>query len=142
MLEAHVLFGHEVGITDVVVIFAAITYVVSVMKDWRPIRTLRRENADLRSMLTELERKYEDLSKRYELLEKTRDFQASLAPVATLVEHGLTVSTEERKRIMDAIEQHEQRETKAWREITAGLGANTRVLEHLAAGLEGRNGHG
>lgn len=142
-VTAHVLFGHEVGITDVIVITGVVAYIASQVRDFRPIRTLRRENADLRAMhdalegkYNELSRRYDDLAHRYGLLEKSRDFQASLAPLAASIEHAFEISTQERGRILAMVEQHETREQEAWKEITSGLASLTSVLTAVATTLD------
>jgi len=121
--------------TTVVLLFVALGYVVSLVRDWRPIRTLRQENADLRAALADLQSKYDDLEKRYATIEKSRDFQSAFEPLARAIDKARTDSSQEHAKLLDAFAAHERSEEQAWTEITRGLAANTSALAALAAGI-------
>jgi biopolymer transport protein ExbB/TolQ len=116
-------------------IFIAIAYIVSLVRDWRPIRTLRDENKELRRELNKLQAKYADLEKKYDELGKSRDFQAAFEPIIRSIDQARDAASHEHKDLHAAFVQHEQREAQAWSEITRGLAANTSVLAALAAGI-------
>lgn len=121
--------------TSLVVLFIALGYVVSLVRDWRPIRTLRQENSDLRASLADLQRKYTELEQKYTAIEKSRDFQSAFEPLARAIDKAHTESLAEHERLLAAFMDHERREEKAWTEITRGLAANTSALGALAAGI-------
>lgn len=125
----------HVGASEIVLVFIGLAYVVSLVRDWRPIRTLRQENSDLRTALTELQRKYDDLEKRHLMLEKSRDFQAAFEPLARAIDQMRADSGQEHEKLLTAFADHEQREAGAWSEITRSLAANTSALAALAAGI-------
>ena len=127
-----VINGH---LGDFALLLIGLAYVISLLRDYRPIRALRDENADLRAAFTDLQRKYDDLEGRYKLLEQSRDFHASFEPLTHTIEQARADGTRERAKLLEALEAHEVREERAWAEITRGLAANTAVLGTLAAGI-------
>jgi biopolymer transport protein ExbB/TolQ len=124
--------GH---VGDFALLLVALAYVVSLVRDWRPIRALRDENKDLRTAFTELQRKYDDLEKRYIAIEKSRDFQAAFEPLARAIDQARADSSHEHERRLTAFSALEERSEQAWTEITRGLAANTSALGALAAGI-------
>jgi hypothetical protein len=127
---------------DWVPVFLVVAYIVSLVRDWRPIRSLRDENRDLRSALDEqskrydaLERKYEDLAAKYATLEKSRDFSSAFQPLAAAIDRSRVDATSEHEKMLAAIDSLERRSEEAWSEIARGLAANTAVISTLAAGI-------
>ena len=51
--------GH---VGDVALLLVGVAYVVSLFRDWRPLKTLREENAQLRAAFNDLQAKYDDLA--------------------------------------------------------------------------------
>lgn len=129
-------------IYDWVPVFLVAAYVVSLVRDWRPIRSLRDENRDLRASLEEqskrydaLEKKYDDLAGKYAVLEKSRDFASAFEPLSHAIERSRKDANAEHERMLSAIDAIERRSEEAWGEITRGLAANTAVISTLAAGI-------
>lgn len=129
-------------IYDYVPLFLVAAYVVSLIRDWRPIRSLRDENRDLRATLDEqtkrfaaLEKKYDELASKYALLEKSRDFSAAFEPLAHAIERSRQDANTEHEKMLAAIDGMERRSEEAWAELTRGLAANTAVISTLAAGI-------
>lgn len=101
---------------DLVIGAAAIGYVVSLIKDWRPIRTLRTENRDLRQELEKAQKTIADDGKKIEALEaKVADLEKK-----TDYEVYAERSARDHKAILDAVN-----------EQTRQLHANTVALEFL-----------
>jgi len=129
-------------IYDWVPVFLVAAYIVSLVRDWRPIRSLRDENRDLRATLDEqgkrfaaLEKKYDELSSKYAALEKSRDFSAAFEPLSRSIEKSRTDANSEHVRMLAALDSLERRSEEAWAEIARGLAANTAVISTLAAGI-------
>lgn len=129
-------------IYDWVPVFLVAAYIVSLVRDWRPIRSLREENRDLRSSLEEqskrydaLEKKYDDLAGKYAVLEKSRDFSSAFQPLAAAIDRARHDSNTEHERMLAVIDGLERRSEEAWAEIARGLAANTAVISTLAAGI-------
>lgn len=130
------------NIYDWIPVFLVVAYIVSLVRDWRPIRSLREENRDLRSALDEqskrydaLERKYEDLASKYALLEKSRDFKSAFDPLAQALDKHREAANAEHTRMLAALDAIERHSEEAWAEIARGLAANTAVISTLAAGI-------
>ena len=129
-------------IYDWVPVFLVAAYIVSLVRDWRPIRSLRDENRDLRATLEEqskrfasLEKKYDELSSKYAALEKSRDFSAAFEPLAHAIDKTRADANSEHVRMLAALDSLERRSEEAWAEIARGLSANTAVISTLAAGI-------
>lgn len=129
-------------IYDWVPVFLVVAYIVSLVRDWRPIRSLRDENRDLRAALDEqskrfaaLETKYEELARKYALLEKSRDFTTAFEPLARAIEKSREDANSEHVRMLAALDTLERNSEEAWAEIARGLAANTAVISTLAAGI-------
>lgn len=127
MIIAH----SNVSLTDFVLILVAIGYVTMLLKDWRPIKSLRAENKELRSdcerIQGELEqerRKYTDLEHRYDELKKTRDISVAIESITNLIASATKQMESEHLRLVDSM-----------REIEKGLASNTTALTALAARL-------
>jgi phage shock protein A len=125
----------HVGASEIVLFFLGLAYVVSLVRDYRPIRALREENRDLRVALGELQRKYDELEKKYVTLEKSRDFQSAFEPLSRAIDKARSDGSHEHEKLLTAFSEHERREEQAWAEITRGLAANTAALGALAAGI-------
>ena len=61
------------SLTDYVVVAGVIAYIVSLAKDWRPIRTLRAENRELRLMLATATDRIKELEQKIVLLQNATD---------------------------------------------------------------------
>lgn len=129
-------------IYDWVPVFLVAAYIVSLVRDWRPIRSLRDENRDLRATVEAqskrydaLEKKYDDLAGKYAALEKSRDFSSAFEPLSHAIEQSRKDANAEHERMLAAIDAIERRSEEAWSEITRGLAANTAVISTLAAGI-------
>ena len=129
-------------IYDWVPVFLVAAYIVSLVRDWRPIRSLRDENRDLRSALDEqtkrynvLEKKFDDLASKYALLEKSRDFASAFEPLSRAIDQSRKDANAEHERMLAAIDGIDRRSEEAWSEIARGLAANTAVISTLAAGI-------
>lgn len=129
-------------IYDWVPVFLVVAYVVSLVRDWRPIRSLRDENRDLRASLEEqtkrfnaLEKKYEELAGKYAALEKSRDFTAAFQPLSAAIDRSRADANTEHEKMLAALDSLERRNEEAWAEIARGLAANTAVISTLAAGI-------
>lgn len=128
--------------TGLALLFIAMAYAISLLRNWRPIRALRDENSDLRATIVELqrangdlERKYTELEHKYQTLEKSRDFQTAFDGALRAIDQTRADSTHEHERMLAALSALEERSEKAWTEITRGLAANTSALGALAAGI-------
>lgn len=128
--------------TAIALLFIAIAYAVSLLRNWRPIRALREENSDLRATVAQLqhsngvlEKKYADLEHKYEILAKSRDFQSAFDGAMRAIDQTRADSTHEHERMLAALVALEERSEAAWTEITRGLSANTSVVAALAAGI-------
>ena len=129
-------------IYDWVPVFLVVAYVVSLVRDWRPIRSLRDENRDLRASLEEqskrfaaLETKYDELSRKYAALEKSRDFSSAFQPLSAAIDRSRADANAEHEKMLAAIDVLERRSEEAFTEISRGLAANTAVISTLAAGI-------
>ena len=129
-------------IYDWVPVFLVAAYVVSLVRDWRPIRSLRDENRDLRASLEEhskrydaLEKKYDELAGKYAALEKSRDFSSAFQPLSVAIDRSRKDANSEHERMLSVIDSLERRSEEAWAEIARGLAANTAVISTLAAGI-------
>ena len=129
-------------IYDWVPVFLVAAYIVSLVRDWRPIRSLRDENRALRAALDEqtkrynaLEKKFDELAGKHAVLEKSRDFAAAFEPLAHAIERSRKDANSEHERMLKAIDGIDRRSEEAWAEIARGLAANTAVISTLAAGI-------
>lgn len=113
MIVASLPFGFTA--TEFVVIAGAIAYVVSLARDWRPVRTLRAENRDLRQMLEVAEKKISALEAQVKSLEKATDLSAVVA------EHAKIAAVLERV-------------VKRLDSLDGAVHANTAVIEAVARG--------
>src|SRR4051812_694073 len=93
----------------------ALAYAVSLIKDWRPIRTLRTENRQLRSDLSTAEAKIQALESEVRTLQKATD---------------LTVLQEEHRKIAEVLE----RVSKHLDSLDHSVKANTAAIEVVARG--------
>jgi septal ring factor EnvC (AmiA/AmiB activator) len=119
------------SVSDYALIFVAIAYTVSLVRDIRPIRALRKENADLRGQLAdcqrdldETKRKLDEQSQRFEVLEKSRDFKAAFDESLRALENARAATSAEHQGIATVLGQVER-----------GLAAKTAVISTLAAGI-------
>lgn len=129
-------------IYDWVPVFLVVAYIVSLVRDWRPIRSLRDENRDLRSALDEqtkrynaLEKKFDELAAKYALLEKSRDFASAFDPLSAAIDRSRKDAHAEHEKMLSVLDGVERRSEEAFAEITRGLAANTAVISTLAAGI-------
>lgn len=130
------------NIYDWVPVFLVAAYIVSLVRDWRPIRSLRDENRDLRAALDEqskrydaLERKYDELAGKYAALEKSRDFSSAFEPLSHAIDRSRKDANAEHEKMLAVLDGFERRSEEAFAEITRGLAANTAVISTLAAGI-------
>lgn len=101
--------AHVFGLTlvEVAVIVAAVGYVTSLVKDWRPMRTLRAENIDLRATLEGLQKRLDGAETKIaeqkdeiDRLKKATDLSALQTENATIlstlekIATGMTVHDE------------------------------------------------
>lgn len=101
MLDAPMGSTLVANLYDYIPVFLAIAYLVSLLRDWRPIRSLREENRELRRQVdeqgekyNELERQHRELEVKYQALEKSRDFEKAFEPLArAITEHTAVIST-------------------------------------------------
>lgn len=128
--------------TGIALLFVALAYAISLLRNWRPIRALRDENSDLRATITqlqqanhELDRKYTELEHKYQTLEKSRDFQTAFDGALRAIDQTRSDSSHEHERMLVALNALEERSEQAWTEISRGLAANTSALAALAAGI-------
>jgi hypothetical protein len=76
--------------SEAALVIAGIGYVVSLAKDWRPVKTLRAENRELRELLTGAQQKITDLEGKVKLLEGATDLsvlQAEHKRIAETLDH-------------------------------------------------------
>lgn len=130
------------NIYDWIPVFLVAAYVVSLVRDWRPIRSLRDENRDLRATVEAqskrydaLEKKYDELAGKYASLEKSRDFSSAFEPLSHAIDRLRVDANSEHEKMLAAIDGLERRSEEAFAEITRGLAANTAVISTLAAGI-------
>lgn len=107
------VFG--LSVVEIAVILAGAGYVVSLIKDWRPVRTLRSDNHELRKQLGEAERKIAGLEAEVRSLQKATD---------------LTVLQDEHRKIADVLE----RVVAKLDSLDRAVHANTASIEVLARG--------
>lgn len=62
------IFG--LTLTELALLAAAAGYLVSLIKDWRPVRALRRENGELRDSLKSAQQRIDELETKVHELEK------------------------------------------------------------------------
>ena len=75
MLAAqNVIFG--LSVFEIGALVAAAAYVMSLIRDWRPMKAMRQENKELRTDLDEARAKIHDLELKVEDLEKRTDLTA------------------------------------------------------------------
>lgn len=124
-----VIGGDVFGLTtsELIIVFGVIAYVVSLLKDWRPVRALRQENHDLREALEMTEKRMEaakaDSDRKIENLErKVEELQSKtdLSPIAERQAHGIEVLA----ALVGEV-----------KEMTKGLHANTAAVELLSKRL-------
>jgi hypothetical protein len=112
-----IVAGHPFGLTpgEAIVLVGAVAYVVSLAKDWRPIRNLRVENQDLRQMLVNAEKKIESLESQVAVLQKATD---------------LTGLLDEHKKIASILD----RVVKTLDSLDGAVKGNTAAIEAVARG--------
>lgn len=87
VLGSDLIFGLSVAECGALVLGSA--YVMSLVRDWRPMKALRKENKDLRDDLDKANLKIHDLEVKVEDLEKRTDLsglQAEHAKVVAMME--------------------------------------------------------
>lgn len=132
------MFGAHLSVGDDALIIAVVAYVVSIVRDWRPIRALREENRDLRATLEQQEQRYNALEHRYSelerkcaFLEKSRDFGTAFEPLSRAIDQARADSTHEHEKILGALEAV----VGQLGELAKGLASNSAVTAALAAGI-------
>jgi L-lactate permease len=110
---ASAAFG--LSLPDLAVAALALGYVVSLVKDWRPIRTLRAENRELRTLCEAGDKKIAALEAQVAVLEKATN---------------LTAFQEEQKHIADALE----RVVAKLDNLDGAVRASTAAIELVASG--------
>lgn len=95
MLDARTVFG--LSFADAAVVAAILGYVVSLLRNWRPMGVLRSENRDLRAALQEaveqrhkLEERVGELEREVTQLKRATD----LSPIAQQQQQGIRVLEE------------------------------------------------
>lgn len=113
-------------VLDIALILGGVAYIASLLKDWRPIQHLRKENDDLRATLErqqhlydELNEKYADLKTKYEKLEASRDFQKAFSEVVVALHEVVTAQ----QQMHDENRREAAESRKEMRAIVAALDA-------------------
>lgn len=128
MVGETVIFG--LSIAECIALAAALAYVASLIRDWRPMKALRAENRELRNDLDEarvkihdLEVKVEDLEKRTDLTSLREEHAKVVATLERVVTHldrldhavkANTAATElvvKASAIAEALDHHDRKET-------------------------------
>lgn len=131
-------FALHGSLTDYALLLIGLAYVVSLLRDWRPIRSLRSENRDLRGALEQsdrrcaaLETRCAELEGKCAALEKSRDFQTSFAEVVRAIDQARADTTHEHEKLLGALDGivHELGE------LGKGIAQNTAATAALAAGI-------
>jgi hypothetical protein len=68
------------SVSDYALIFVAIAYTVSLVRDIRPIRALRKENADLRGQLADCQRDLDETKRKLDEQSQRSPPASTLAP--------------------------------------------------------------
>ena len=103
----------EVTLPNIALFAVAVAYAISLIKDWRPIRTLRAENRQLRDDLSAAETKISDLEGEVRKLQRATD---------------LTVLQDEHRKIAEVLE----RVTGRLEGLDHAVKANTAAVELLS----------
>ena len=103
----------EVTLPNIALFAVAVAYAISLIKDWRPIRTLRAENRQLREDLSAAETKISDLEGEVRKLQRATD---------------LTVLQDEHRKIAEVLE----RVTGRLEGLDHAVKANTAAVELLS----------
>jgi len=134
--------GTHFSLADVALGLLALGYLVTLIKDYRPIKALRAENIELRKTFADLQDRYNettaqlaDALKKIEVLEQKTDFSANFSVVHELIKSGTERMLHDHEKILSAITEHGREEKEVWVEVNRGLAANTAVLSTLSAGL-------
>ena len=93
MAAASVFFGFS--ISEVVIIGIGVGYVVSLVRDWRPMKALRQENRDLRDDLDAANKKIADLETEVGNLKKATDL--------TALHQGQTATVDALRALVDEV---------------------------------------
>jgi uncharacterized protein YlxW (UPF0749 family) len=65
------VFG--LSVPEIIAVIAAIAYITSLLRDWRPMKALRNENRDLRDDLTRAQVRIDDLENEVDTWKKRTD---------------------------------------------------------------------
>jgi L-lactate permease len=112
-VTASAAFG--LSLPDLAAAALALGYVVSLVKDWRPIRTLRAENRELRSLCEAGDKKIVTLEAQVAVLQKATN---------------LSAFQEEQRHIADTLE----RVAAKLDSLDGAVKANTAAVELIASG--------
>jgi biopolymer transport protein ExbB/TolQ len=136
------LIGSHISVGDFAFVLIAAAYILSIIRDWRPARTLRDENREVRAEREKLQHQYDELLKKYNeiearcaQLEKSRDFHEAFQESLRAIDQARADASHEHERILNAIEAKQEAEKKAWEQLTQTLAAVSTGVTALAAGI-------
>lgn len=118
----------HISIQDYALLLVAVAYTASLIRDFRPIRALRSENAELRGELEKKDKEMAEKTRQFEVLEGSRDFKAAFNESLRALADARLESSAEHTKIVDGLTAVER-----------GLAANTAALSALAAGIHAGN---
>lgn len=129
------LIGAHLTIGDFGFLLIGVAYLISIVRDWRPVRQLREENRELRAERDDDRKKLEAQEQRIKTLEESRDVARALVPLERALDQARSDMSHEHEKIILHLDALSKGVETGITELVKGLSGNTAVTATLAAGI-------